>query len=286
MRRPSLLTGVLAIALAAAMTWAATASAVVSPGAASSRSNRAARPAATTPAATTPSLVNVPTLAPLPSASPVAATDDDDGGGTPGGEGNWLAANGLSSPECANSHTPSCAASGTVTIPVPPGHYSFDVWTKGGTLGMPTWDGIISSVLGFLWSLIVQITVAVFSVLEWALSLNINQLGGGALSRVHLINDSWGMPIAAVMLALGAIWVAGQTFSSRKIGGALSSVAAGFMTMGVSIAILTNPAGTIGQLTNMTAELGRGAASAPLAIAMPNTSLDDGRQQTWQVVVE
>lgn len=272
------------LAIAAGMV-ASPAAAVVSPGSAAARARPAATtPAASTPAPTTPALgVTGATLAPIAASS---TADDDAGGGTPGGEGDWLAANGLSSPACAHSRTPACKASGTVTIPVAPGHYSFDTWTEGGTLGTPTWNGIVSGILGFAWALIVQITVAVFSVLEWAMSVNLTQMGGGALSRVHLINASWGMPIAAVMLALGAIWVATQTFSERKIGAALSGVASGFLTMGVSLAILTNPAGTIGQLTAMTAELGRAAASAPLAIAAPNTSLDDGMKQTWQVVIE
>ncbi len=66
---------------------------------------------------------------------------------------------------------------------------------------MPTWNGIISSVLGFIWALIVQVTVAaVFGVVEWALSLKLSDIDGGALSRVDLITTPWGMPIAAVML--------------------------------------------------------------------------------------
>lgn len=284
MRR--MLAGLLAVAITASS--AAPAAAVVSPQAprepapTSAADPIAERAVRTTPA-TTPSLDLVDGPAGLDSGPAVDASTEIPG--TPGGRGDWLANNGLSSPRCKGSRDTSCLDSGTRAIPAPPGHYSLDSWMESGPMGLPKWSNIVSELTGFVWSGIVTITVALFSALEWALNLDLTLVGDGALNQLAVLNSTWGMPLGVLMLTIGAIWVGIQARSTQRIGAALGSAGLGFLLMGLSVTILSNPAGTIGQVTALSGQLGREAATAPLVITDRGQTLDTGLERMWEVAI-
>lgn len=233
--------------------------------------------------ATTPDPFGGMDLGPLSGAGAAASTQIP---GTLGGRGDFLAKNGLKVPGCRGDDAPSCVDSGTRSIPVPPGHYSLDTWMESGTLGLPKWSNLLAELTAFVWSVIVQITATLFAALEWALNLDLLLAGDGALARLQLLKGEWGMPVAAVLLVLGAMWVAIQSAFAGKMGSALKNAWLGFLVAGVSMAILANPSGTIGELAEQSGDLGREAAGMPLRIVNQDETLDGGLARMWEAAVE
>lgn len=249
---------------------------------------------ATTPSKTkTKTKANTSAPAPAPpsasdslSTGASATSGSDDSAVPESGDGTWLSDNGLRSPSCVKSRSQACKASGSQAIPVPPGHYELDTWADSGLLGLGSLSGILLQVGAYIWSLILTVTVAVIAAVEWALSFNATGAVGDKFGGLGVLNASWGQPLAVFMLACGAIWVGWQARSSRQIGAALGSALTGFLTMGLAIAVISNPVGTVGKLADWMGALGKDAASAPLRIAHPNMTFEDGLAQIWRAVVE
>lgn len=278
----------------------APAAAVVSPTA-----TRSARPAATTPKEQPAKEKPAKEQAPKPSSAAAQATIGGSEGadgldpaatgdvptelpGTPGSSGDWLFKNGLKSPRCGDDRRAaplSCRDSGTLSIPAPPGHYALDSWMESGPFGLPKWSNVMSEVTGFIWTGIVTITVAIFGALEWTMDLDLFSQWDDGLQQLSVLDAEWGKPMAAFILTVGAIWLGIKARAAQRIGDAMKQVGAGFFLMGLSAAILANPAGTIGEITAQGSALGRQAATAPLAITGQDRRLEDGMAEMWQVVI-
>lgn len=252
----------------------------------------AAAQTATTPqpAPLAPGAATTDPFAPAPDDAGVVDADaEEESYGITGGEGDWMARNGLRSPLCPRGQQLACAKSGLIASPAPPGHYSFDIHIDKGLKGNPIAKNI-QDATNLIWSSAVSVTAGLFGALEWGFSLDLVAETAPTLSpQLSAISRQWTVPIAALALLVGAIWFAVNALGRGALGASTNRVLGGLSIFGLSLIVLANPVGTVGWLNTQAGEIGRAAiTSTTYDVNGGNSSgsaINGGLEDLWAGVV-
>ncbi|MEA2275342.1 MAG: hypothetical protein QOC78_302 [Solirubrobacteraceae bacterium] len=195
-----------------------------------------------------------------------------------------LVANGLGGALCRNAQlhatlSPAaqrnCQTAGTVAASAPIDHWGFDVHIDTGALGVSPrmlQSALQTLVLTPLWTLLVWLTHAVLTLLEWAFAIDLLDAATmGSIARgLTAMRDTITEPWLLCVLALAAIALLYDAVVRRRIGDSLAAVAAMAAMILAGLWIITDPAGTVG-------EVSRTVNRAGLATVAAVSAQDPGR---------
>lgn len=205
---------------------------------------------------------------PLPAADPFAPAPADAGGGAGGdedgaygirgGDGDWMAENGLRSPLCPTGQGLPCAKSGLISSDAPPGRYAFDIHVDAGLKGNPIAKNI-QDIFGGIWTGLVAILAALMGALEWAFDLDL--IGRANIApRLNQVVSQWLLPVSLLAVMWGGARFAVVGMWKGQVGRAVSELVASVAMFAALLGILAHPNDTVGWTARQSSELGKSAA--------------------------
>ena len=238
-----------------------------------------------------------------PHASPVEREPaDSDQATADAGVGDPLVGNGLGGALCRNAHLTSslsaaaqrnCRTAGTADAAAPVGHYGFDVHIDTGTLGVSSRTLLVAVqtlLITPLWTLLLWLTNATLSLLEWAFAIDLLDAAtmGSVARTLTAMRATLTEPWLVALLALAAIALLYHALVRRRIADAVGEAAAMTAMILVGLWIITNPAGTVGEINRALNQTGLGAVAAVSALdpGSGSAALGDGLRATFATAVE
>ena len=190
--------------------------------------------------------------------------------------GDPLVGNGLGGALCRNAQLASglsaaahrnCQTAGTAAASAPVGHYGFDVHIDTGTLGVSSRTLLVAVqtlLLTPLWTLLLWLTNATLSLLEWAFAIDLlDPATMGSVARtLTAMRATLTEPWLVALLALAAIALLYHAIVRRRIADSVGEAAAMTAMILAGLWIITNPAGTVGEINRALNQTGLGAVAA------------------------
>jgi hypothetical protein len=190
--------------------------------------------------------------------------------------GDPLVGNGLGGALCRNAQLASglsaaaqrnCQTAGTAAASAPVGHYGFDVHIDTGTLGVSSRTLLVAVqtlLLTPLWTLLLWLTNATLSLLEWAFAIDLLDPAtmGSAARTLAAMRATVTEPWLVALLALAAIALLYHAIVRRRIADSVGEVAAMTAMILAGLWIITNPAGTVGEVNRALNQTGLSAVAA------------------------
>ncbi len=206
-----------------------------------------------------------------------------------------LVANGLGSPTCRRAGELSaaaradCAASGVAVAPAPLENYQFDVHIDVGIWNGRTESVIQDVLLKPVWMAVVWLTDVAVVALEWCFSLDL--LGSGALGPVtrglQSMRDALTTPWLAPALAIAAVALVYNGIVRRRVVDTIGQFALLMAMMIGGLWVMTDPAGTVGEASQLVNEASLGVLGAATSADPGHAfrSLDDGLRPLFDAAV-
>ena len=190
--------------------------------------------------------------------------------------GDPLVGNGLGGALCRNAQLASglsaaaqrnCQTAGTAAASAPVGHYGFDVHIDTGTLGVSSRTLLVAVqtlLLTPLWTLLLWLTNATLSLLEWAFAIDLlDPATMGSVARtLTAMRATLTEPWLVALLALAAIALLYHAIVRRRMADSVGEAAAMTAMILAGLWIITNPAGTVGEINRALNQTGLGAVAA------------------------
>ena len=190
--------------------------------------------------------------------------------------GDPLVGNGLGGALCRNAQLASglsaaaqrnCQTAGTAAASAPVGHYGFDVHIDTGTLGVSSRTLLVAVqtlLLTPLWTLLLWLTNATLSLLEWAFAIELlDPATMGSVARtLTAMRATLTEPWLVALLALAAIALLYHAIVRRRTADSVGEAAAMTAMILAGLWIITNPAGTVGEINRALNQTGLGAVAA------------------------
>jgi hypothetical protein len=190
--------------------------------------------------------------------------------------GDPLVGNGLGGALCRNAQLAAglsaaaqrnCQTAGTAAASAPVGHYGFDVHIDTGTLGVSSRTLLVAVqtlLLTPLWTLLLWLTNATLSLLEWAFAIDLlDPATMGSVARtLTAMRATLTEPWLVALLALAAIALLYHAIVRRRMADSVGEVAAMTAMILAGLWIITNPTGTVGEINRGLNQTGLGAVAA------------------------
>ena len=146
-----------------------------------------------------------------------------------------------------------CQTAGTAAASAPVGHYGFDVHIDTGTLGVSSRTLLVAVqtlLLTPLWTLLLWLTNATLSLLEWAFAIDLlDPATMGSVARtLAAMRATLTEPWLVALLALAAIALLYHAIVRRRLADSVGEAAAMTAMILAGLWIITNPAGTVGEI--------------------------------------
>ena len=216
--------------------------------------------------------------------------------------GDPLVGNGLGGALCRNAELASglsaaahrnCQTAGTAAASAPVGHYGFDVHIDTGTLGVSSRTLLVAVqtlLLTPLWTLLLWLTNATLSLLEWAFAIDLlDPATMGSVARtLTAMRATLTEPWLVALLALAAIALLYHALVRRRMADSVGEVAAMTAMILAGLWIITNPAGTVGEINRALNQTGLGAVAA-VSAADPSSgraAFGDGLRTIFTTAVQ
>jgi hypothetical protein len=212
-----------------------------------------------------------------------------------------LVGNGLGGALCRNAHLAgglsaaarrNCATAGTAAASAPIGHYGFDIHIDTGAFGLSSrtlQSALQTLVLTPLWTLLVWLTHAALSLVEWAFAIDLLDRAtmGSVAGALHSLRATVTEPWLVVLLALAAIALLYHGIVRRRVAESVGALAATTAMILAGLWIVTNPAGTVGEASRAINQTGLGAVAAVSAgdPAAGSAALGDGLRDVFASAV-
>jgi hypothetical protein len=231
---------------------------------------------------------------------PIAATDDQ--GTADSAAGDPLVGNGLGGALCRNRQLAdglsaaarrNCQTAGVAAAGAPVGHYGFDVHIDTGAVGLSS-RALLSAVqtllLTPLWTLLLWLTHAVLSLLEWAFAIDLLDRAtmGGVARTLTSMRATVTEPWLVALLALAAIALLYHAIVRRRVADSVGEVAAMTAMILAGLWIVTNPAGTVGEINRALNQTGLSAV-ATVSAADPGSgraAFGDGLRAIFATAIQ
>jgi hypothetical protein len=231
---------------------------------------------------------------------PAADRGDPDAADT--SVGDPLVGNGLGGALCRNAQLASglsaaarrnCQTAGTAAAGAPVGHYGFDVHIDTGTLGVSSRTLLVAVqtlLLTPLWTLLLWLTNATLSLLEWAFAIDLlDPATMGSVARtLAAMRATLTEPWLVALLALAAIALLYHAIVRRRMADSVGDAAAMTAMILAGLWIITNPAGTVGEINRALNQTGLGAVAA-VSAADPTSgraTFGDGLRSIFATAVQ
>ncbi|MEN3282349.1 MAG: hypothetical protein V7607_3489 [Solirubrobacteraceae bacterium] len=229
--------------------------------------------------------------------------DDDQGNVDTGDAGSDpLVGNGLGGAMCRNARLASglsasarrnCQTAGTASASAPIGHYGFDVHIDTGALGLSSRTlqaALQTLLLTPLWTLLVWLTHAALSLLEWSFAIDLlDPATMGSVARsLQATRATVTEPWLVVLLALAAIALLYYGIVRRRVADSIGAVAAMTAMIIAGLWIIANPAGTIGEVNRAINQTGLGAVAVVSSgnVESGNGAFGDGLRAVFATAIE
>ena len=216
--------------------------------------------------------------------------------------GDPLVGNGLGGALCRNAQLASglsaaaqrnCQTAGTAAASAPVGHYGFDVHIDTGTLGVSSRTLLVAVqtlLLTPLWTLLLWLTNATLSLLEWAFAIDLLDPAtmGSVAGTLTAMRATLTEPWLVALLALAAIALLYHALVRRRMADSVGEVAAMTAMILAGLWIITNPAGTVGEINRALNQTGLGAVAA-VSAADPSSgraAFGDGLRTIFTTAVQ
>lgn len=216
--------------------------------------------------------------------------------------GDPLVANGLGGALCRNAQLASglsaaahrnCQTSGTAAASAPVGHYGFDIHIDTGTLGVSSRTLLVAVqtlLLTPLWTLLLWLTNATLSLLEWAFAIDLlDPATMGSVARtLAAMRATLTEPWLVALLALAAVALLYHAIVRRRMADSVGEVAAMTAMILAGLWIITNPGGTVGEVNRALNQTGLGAVAA-VSAADPSSgraAFGDGLRAIFATAVQ
>jgi hypothetical protein len=229
------------------------------------------------------------------------AEGDDQGAADPPAS-DPLVGNGLGGALCRNQQLAdglsaaarrNCETAGMVAAKAPVGHYGFDVHIDTGAVGLSS-RALLSAVqtllLTPLWTLLLWLTHAVLSLLEWAFAIDLLDPAtmGGVARTLASMRATVTEPWLVALLALAAIALLYHAIVRRRVADSVGEVAAMTAMILAGLWIITNPAGTVGEINRALNQTGLSAV-ATVSAADPGSgraAFGDGLRAIFATAIQ
>src|SRR5512133_663809 len=215
--------------------------------------------------------------------------------------GDPLVGNGLGGALCRNAQLASglsaaaqrnCQTAGTAAAGAPVGHYGFDVHIDTGTLGVSSRTLLVAVqtlLLTPLWTLLLWLTNATLSLLEWAFAIDLlDPATMGSVARtLTAMRATLTEPWLVALLALAAIALLYHAIVRRRMADSVGETAAMTAMILAGLWIITNPGGTVGEINRALNQTGLGAVAA-VSAADPTsgrTAFGDGLRAIFATAI-
>jgi hypothetical protein len=190
--------------------------------------------------------------------------------------GDPLVGNGLGGALCRNAQLASglsaaaqrnCETAGIAAASAPVGHYGFDIHIDTGTLGVSSrtlLSAVQTLLLTPLWTLLLWLTNATLSLLEWAFAIDLlDPATMGSVARtLTAMRATLTEPWLVALLALAAIALLYHAIVRRRMADSVGEAAAMTAMILAGLWVITNPAGTVGEINRALNQTGLGAVAA------------------------
>jgi hypothetical protein len=265
--------------------------------------DRATAPSRTPGARTPPSAPHTPADESPPGSTGPTEADDDQGNVTDDGAGSDpLVGNGLGGAMCRNARLATglsgaarrnCETTGTAAASAPVGHYGFDVHIDTGALGLSSRTlqaALQTLLLTPLWTLLVWLTHAALSLLEWSFAIDLLDAAtmGSVARALQAMRATVTQPWLVVLLALAAIALLYHGIVRRRVASSIGAVAAMTAMILAGLWIVANPAGTVGEVSRAINQTGLSAVAVVSSgdVGAGNAAFGDGLRAIFATAIE
>ena len=263
------------------------------------RAEPVAPPATPLPAASARSPAADPSRAGI-EREPTAEGDDQGAADPPASDP--LVGNGLGGALCRNRQLAdglsaaarrNCQTAGVAAASAPVGHYGFDVHIDTGAVGLSS-RALLSAVqtllLTPLWTLLLWLTHAVLSLLEWAFAIDLLDPAtmGGVARTLTSMRATVTEPWLVALLALAGIALLYHAIVRRRVADSVAEVAAMTAMILAGLWVITNPGGTVGEINRALNQTGLSAV-ATVSAADPGSgraAFGDGLRAIFATAIQ